>query len=123
MTAPDTTSTNGHLGTAIVGGRQIRVKSLTDAQFMMLTHEATLLQNKNVDTSRKITGVDRVFRILKSVIADEVDAEFVQDKMADGELTMTELADALLEVTKKVSEAPTTGPVAKPRRGRPARQQ
>lgn len=109
------------IGTTTVAGREMQVKAITDAQFMVLTHEATLLQNPNVDKPRKIKAVDRVYRVFTSIIVNEEDIEFVQDSLAEGNLGMGELANSLLEVrvqqAKAASGINTKGPV-KARRGR-----
>lgn len=108
------------IGTATVAGREMQVKTITDAQFMLLSHEATLLQNPNIDKARKIKGVDRAFRVLTSVIVNEDDVEFIEDQMADGHLKMSELATSLLDVQRQKAQSTgvqTQGPV-KARRGR-----
>lgn len=124
MTKPTTElpeSVPTFVGTATVSGREMSVKTLTDAQFMTLTHEATLLQSPNVPSDRKIKAVDRVFRVLKSIIVEDADIEFIQDEMAEGNLEMRTLAQALLTVhhqAKSAGGVPTKGPVKAARRGR-----
>lgn len=109
------------VGTATVGGRDMSVKTLTDAQFMTLTHEATLMQNPNVPTDRKLKSMDRAFRVLKSVVVEEDDMEYIQDEMAEGRITLKSLATALLSVhaqNKQAQGTQTKGPIKAARRGR-----
>lgn len=106
--------------TATVLGRQIGLGSLTDGQIMVLTHEGSILQNKNVASERKIKSVDRVYKVLTSIIVDPDDSDFVEDSLATGDIEMRSLIKIFMEAQEKEA-APKNGPVAtKARRGRAA---
>ena len=101
----------------IIGDREVLCRMLTEAQFMQLAYEANVLENKHTPNERKIKTLSRLFRVMRSVIVDEDDREYVEDLMADGSVTMKHILSAIKELNDTVAPANT----AKVRRGVPAR--
>lgn len=74
-----------------VRGRNIVIKKLIDTQVMLLAREARILQRDDVSAERRMDGIDRMFFILESVVADGADREYMQELMMKGELDLREL--------------------------------
>jgi hypothetical protein len=74
-----------------VRDRTIVVRRLIDTQLMLLAREAKVLQRDDIGMDRKMNGIDRMFRILESAIAQESDREYLEDLMVAGELDLNEL--------------------------------
>lgn len=75
----------------LVRDRNIVVRKLVDTQMLLLAREAKILQRDDVDTDRKLAGIDRMFRILESAVAQPSDREFLEELMLEGELDLREL--------------------------------
>lgn len=105
------------ISTAPVKGRDVQVRRLNSVQFMQLQHEATVLEGDRYDTARKRKSLDRAFRIIHSTFVDEDDHEYIQDLIADGELTMRELVRIVIQASRGSKEDEKQ--VAQIRRGRP----
>jgi hypothetical protein len=98
-----------------INGRNVTLRQLTSTNIMQLQHEATILQHDHIDIERKKKSMDRVFRILRSAVAED-DREYVEDLMADGDLDMQRLVTLVLRLHKE--NEPTQPKV---RRGRTPR--
>lgn len=81
-----------------IGDRMITVRALSNGQMMQLQHEANLLQKDSLPGDRKMKGVDRIYRILKSAIVEPDEREYVEDQMADGELDLRTLVRLIVSV-------------------------
>lgn len=99
-----------------IGGREVLCRFLTEAQFMQMAYEAQVLGSDKIPDTRKIKTLTRMFRIMRSIIVDDDDKDYIEDLMADGTINMSDL----LAVIKELNEAGTTKSTAKVRRG-PAR--
>lgn len=84
---------------------------------MQMIHEAALFRSDTIPRERKMKGLDRLYRVMISLVVNQDDKDFVEDLMADGELDMRELVTVINDLYNK-GEAPV--PV-KARRGRPAK--
>jgi hypothetical protein len=98
-----------------VQGRNIVIRQLIDAQMMLLNRGARLLQRDDVDKASKLATVDRMFTILESVVVQPEDKEFLEDLMAEGKLSLSDLMSFISAFNE---DQPDEKP--KVRRGRPA---
>lgn len=98
-----------------VHGRDILVKPVKDVQLVQMNHEVAITQSSNADNVRKMKAVDRIHRILLSVVIEDADKDFIEDLMADGELKMEDL----LEFISAFNDEKV--PKKAVRRGRPVR--
>ena len=92
-----------------IGGREILCKGLSDTQYMQLVHEAKLFTSDVVNIDRKSKGLDRLFRVMISLIVNPDDRDYVEDLMADGELDLSYFTTVLREIY----DAPTPAAVKK----------
>lgn len=95
--------------------RTIVVRRLVDTQIMLLAREAKVLQRDDVGMDRKLNGIDRMFRILESVIVQSEDREFLEELMINGDLDLTELMSFVSVFGEEAAQAKP-----KVRRGRQA---
>lgn len=93
-------------------GRQVVVRQLTDAQQLLLSREATLLQKPTIDRARKMTAVSRIYDMLESAVAQEEDREYLTELNLAGELELKDMM-TFVSVFGTEQEKP------KVRRGRP----
>lgn len=98
-----------------IGDIEVVAQTISEAQMMQLTHEAHLFQNPKIPIERKQKGLDRIFRILNSVVVSDTDREAVEDQIADGKVDAYDLVGILRDIT---SDGVTSQP--RVRRGRPA---
>lgn len=96
-----------------VRGRNLVVRQLIDTQMMLLAREAKILQRDDIDNSRKMDSVDRMFRILESAIVQPEDRDFLDELIVTGDLDLEELLTFVTVFNKNQDEKP------KVRRGRP----
>lgn len=111
MTNPDDTGRETQV--VSVRDRNIVIRRLIDTQMMLLAREAKVLQRDDVDMDRKLSGIDRMFRILESAVVDSSDREYLEELIINGDLDLRELMSF-------VTTFEGTEPKAKVRRGRPA---
>lgn len=88
MTSPDT---GRETQIVLVRDRNIVVRKLIDTQMLLLAREAKILQRDDIEMNRKLSGIDRMFRILESAIVQAEDREFLEELMLQGELDLREL--------------------------------
>jgi hypothetical protein len=72
-------------------GRDVVIKKLSETQIMLLAREAKVLRRDDVDTDRKLDGIDRMLTILESVVVEADDKVYMQDLMTTGDLDLREL--------------------------------
>jgi hypothetical protein len=97
-----------------VRDRSIVVRQLIDTQMILLAREAKILQRDDVSIERKMDGLDRMFRILETAVAQPSDREFLEELMIEGSLQLPELLSFVTSFNQ-----PADGPVKpKVRRGR-----
>lgn len=99
-----------------VGDREILFQGLTQSQYMQLVHEVTLFRNDNTSMDRKLKGLDRLFRVLMSLLVNPEDRDYIEDQIADGEINVMFLVKALREIYDKQADTQK-----KVRRGSPAK--
>jgi len=100
----------------LVHGRNIVIRKLVDAQMMLLARESKILQRDDVEGSRKLESVDRMFRILQTAIVQPEDREYLEDMIVEGEVDLSELI-SFVTVFTKTEDGEDIKP--KVRRGRP----
>lgn len=108
MTSPETR-------TVPVGDRNVAVRSLGESQLVVLLSEAQSIQRRinraneqgATDEDRKsiLSSVDRVFRILKSVMVLDDDREYVTDLMSEDRLSLADLIE-IISAFKESKQAP-----------------
>lgn len=98
-----------------VKGRQVVVRSLKDAQLILMGRDATLLQKPNISGEKKLEASNYILETFESVIVQPEDVGYVHSLMRKGEI---ELSDLLSFMTAFHEEAPKKPAV---RRGRPPR--
>lgn len=101
----------------LIGGREVLCRFLTEAQFMQLAYEAQVLEAKQTPNERKIKTLSRIFRVMRSVVVEDDDRDYVEDLMADGTINM----NTILAVIKELNDSTVKKAPAKVRRGVPAR--
>lgn len=111
MTNPDDTGRETQV--VSVRDRNVVVRRLVDTQMMLLAREAKVLQRDDVGMDRKLSGIDRMFRILESAVVDSSDREYLEELMINGDLDLRELMSF-------VTMFEGTEPKAKVRRARTA---
>jgi len=74
-----------------IKGRDIQVKRPADAQLALLSREARLLDRENVDSSRKMQAVGRMFDIFESWVVSDDDREYLVDLVVQGDLELGDL--------------------------------
>lgn len=101
-----------------IGGKDVSFRGLTEGQYMQMVHEASIFSNENTPNDRRMKSLDRLFRVMFSLVVEPEDREYVEDQMADGEIDIHVLLKALRDVYKVDDTAQP-----KVRRGRPAKRQ
>lgn len=100
-----------------LGDREVLCRMLTEAQFMQLAYETKLMTNNSISTDRKVKTLERIFRVMRSVVATEEDKEYLEDLVAEGVVDMYDLLHVIEELNKeypdkkqlaKVSRGPVT---------------
>jgi hypothetical protein len=99
-------------------GHRILIKKLVDGQFVQMNHEVNVMTSNNADTDRKMKAMDRVHRIMLSVVLNPEDKETIEELMADGEIQLKDLADFVSAFKDEEEDQPKPKVV---RRGRPVR--
>lgn len=105
--------------TVKIGDREILCRGLSESQYMQMVHEAKMLQRDSVTSDRKLSGLARFYRTMLKLIVDENDQEYVQDLIADEEISAQELIKVLRNLYDKPASA--EAPAQKARRGQPAK--
>lgn len=86
--------------------RQVVVRQLTDAQFLMLGREARMLQSASVDGQRKIQSAGRILDILESAVVQQEDRDWLMDLVTVGDLELSDMSNvvkAFMEPDKKAA--------------------
>jgi hypothetical protein len=74
-----------------IGDRQIVVRQLIDAQYVLLGREAKVVGDANSDGERKLKAVSRIMDLLESAVVQEEDREYLIDLNIKGGLTLSML--------------------------------
>jgi len=102
-----------------VKGRQVVVRRLTDAQYILMAREAKMLKRSDIGGERKMDATSRIFEILESGIVQDDDREYVVNLVAAGKVEISDLL-ALATVFATATETEVDDK-PKVRRGRPPR--
>lgn len=124
--APDTPPAGTGEATVELAGRIIRVQMPSAEQLVMWQRIATRVGQQtadpqNVDVDRLMKMLDQVITIIRTVMVDPADGDWLEDEMLAGRLGFEKAAGfvaeaiTLLRGTVKPA-APTTGPVVRRRR-------
>lgn len=74
-----------------IGDRQIVVRQLVDAQYVLLGREAKVVGDAKSDGERKMKAVSRIMDLLESAVVQEDDREYLIELNIKGELTLAML--------------------------------
>jgi hypothetical protein len=96
-----------------VHGKNIVVRMLTDAQYLLLAREARVAQQPDLDNGRRLTAISRIFDILETAMVQDSDREYCVDLAAKGQLTLADML-GFINAFGDEEEKP------KVRRGRPS---
>jgi hypothetical protein len=99
-----------------IGDRMLVVRQLTDTQMVHLLRHSKILQADGVDRATKMDSVERIFRILHTVVVQQEDKDYLDEQEESGQV---ELKDLMPFVTAFSAEPEKP----KARRGRPPRVQ
>lgn len=95
-----------------VKGRNVVVRQLTDAQYLLLARESRLAMKESDDSLRRVTAIGRVFDILESVVIQGEDKEYLLDLTVAGDLELKDLMSFISAFSEEEEPKP------KVRRGR-----
>lgn len=98
-----------------LNGRQIVVRELVDTQMVHLMRHSRILQKSDVPNDAKMDSVDRIFKILKTMVVQPEDQAYLVDKEEAGEISLRDLM-AFINAFKDEDREPEKPKV---RRGRP----
>lgn len=110
-------------------GRTMPVRFPTAEQLTVwnrTARRASEISGRDITNQEAATLLDRVLRIIQSVLDEQADRDWVEDQLLDGGLTLagdggaTDIISMTVELMRGQAEAdaPTTGPAAKARRRR-----
>lgn len=101
-----------------IGDQVILVQSPTESQMMQLAHELSLMQLPvdKVTSERRMKSLDRSYRIVRSMIVNDDDKEWVEDSITDGTVSLKEIVNSIKNMYDE--EKPKAATV---RRGRQTR--
>jgi hypothetical protein len=103
-------------GTISIGDRDIAVKLITDGQIAVLFREAHNLQKDEIPVMVRAGSLDRIDRVVRSMIVDPDELEYVDDLILTGKLELVALMTQILETLGSETKAPAA---PKATRGRP----
>lgn len=95
-----------------INGRSIVIRQLADTQMIHLMRHARILQKEDVSIPTKLESVERMFTILKKMVVQDSDRDYLTDLEEDGEIELKDLM-AFMTAFEGEPEKP------KVRRGRP----
>lgn len=86
-----------------VNGRKILIRTPNESQFLQLVHESSIFQDESgrIPQDRKFKSLDRVFRILVSMVVKEEDREYVEDEISDGLLSAMTIMEKFRDTVQK----------------------
>lgn len=87
-------------------GREVKIQQLTETQMLLIGREAKILQSPDVDTSRKLDGIDRMFMILETAVVEAEDRKYMENLMMTGELGINELINFVTVFGEGADETP-----------------
>lgn len=90
-----------------LNGRDVTVMELTDAQMLHLGRHARILQATGVDKDIKMESMERMGRILDSIIV-EGDRDYVTGLQETGELTLVQMVEFVKAFGPKKAPAKVT---------------
>lgn len=101
--------------TVTLGDHSFLIKQLTDTQIMHLSRYALILQSDNVARDDKFTAMEKMFKIIHSVVEDPEELEILVDLEETGKVNLSDLVK-FSRIFREGEEAPKP---AVRRRGRP----
>ena len=74
-----------------IAGRNIVVRELVDMQLMHLSRYAAILDNSNVELPEKMIAVERMLKILHTIVVQDSDREFLIEAEENGDVELSDL--------------------------------
>jgi len=111
MTEPKTTERETRI--VPINGRSIVVRRLGDAQMVHLMRHSRILQKDDVPIKAKLDSVERVFFILKTMVVQQSDKDYLTEQEEAGDIELKDLMDFITAFEEAEPQKP------KARRGRP----
>lgn len=97
-----------------INGCSIVVRKINDAQIALMARETKQAQRSDIDNSRRMAAVARMFDILESAVVQDSDREFLLDGIVAGKVEMKDLLSFVSAFSEDQEEEKP-----KVRRGRP----
>ncbi len=88
-----------------VSGRNIVVRQLTDTQMLHLMRHAKILASDAVENIVKIDSMDRMLKILNSVVVQDSDRDWLVEAQENGDVELSEMT-GWVNAFKSESKAP-----------------
>lgn len=96
-----------------VNGRSIVIRQLVDTQLVHLMRHSRILQKDDVAIPQKLDSVERMFAILKTMVVQPSDRDYLTELEEAGEIELKDLMAFITAFENAEPEKP------KVRRGRP----
>ena len=111
MTEPNTQGRETRI--VPINGRSIVVRRLTDTQMVHMMRHSRILQKDDVAIPEKLDSLERLFTILKTVVVQQSDKDYLTKQEEAGEIELKDLMGFVTAFDEAEPEKP------KARRGRP----
>lgn len=87
-----------------INGRQVVVKSPTDAQIMLLGQQSQIVMNERASGADRMNAVGTIMTVMTKLIVQDDDRAYVQEQIISGDLDMagmTKIVEAFRSTDKK----------------------
>ncbi len=74
-----------------IQGRNIVVRQLNDAQYLLLGRDARLASREDTEGAKRLAAIGRIFDILESAVVQEEDREYLLDLTVKGNLELKDM--------------------------------
>lgn len=102
---------------ATIGGRDIKVVRPEVGQLALVQHQARILQREGATKAQAERALSLVYRVVRGAIVEADDLDFIEDGIADKELSIEGVLRSIVTAAEEVAATETPKPVV--RRGRP----
>jgi hypothetical protein len=102
---------------ATINGRDVKAVRPEVGQLALVQHQARILQRDGASRVQAERALSLVYRVVRGAIVDEADLDFIEDGIADKELTIEGVLRAIVTAAEEATAEEAPKPVV--RRGRP----
>lgn len=102
---------------ATINGRDVKVVRPEVGQLALVQHQARILQRDGASRAQAERALSLVYRVVRGAIVDDADLDFIEDGIADKELTIEGVLRAIVTAAEETNAEEAPKPVV--RRGRP----